>query len=369
MNALPSVTLPGTDITTSRIGFGCNALLGTDRTRRQALELLETAFEMGIRHFDVARSYEAGDSEEVLGVFARDKRDRITITSKFRVNHGGDFHRESASRAWLRRRLRTSPVVLGVRPLLKKVLGRGDAPSASASSPSAAVPAAEPAGVRPPFDIALARQSLETTLRELRTDYLDLFFVHEGEVEDARSDELRAFLAEAKAAGKVRQYGFGSSYGRIRRICEAGATSIPVMQFESSLLYPHVAPVRAFGPRAILTHGAMASLPALRAKIAGSAALAKELRTLLDADPDDTATLSNLLLRFALRENPEGVTLFRSSRPANIRANLNPDRIGRTLPETVWSDLLARLSDEPVGETGTEAGTEKGIAGAEAYRL
>ena len=61
---------------TSRLGFGC-AFLEADTAY-----LLDAAYDAGIRHFDVARSYGRGLNEALLGKFLSRHSD-ATVTTKF----------------------------------------------------------------------------------------------------------------------------------------------------------------------------------------------------------------------------------------------------------------------------------------------
>ena len=65
------------------LGFGCSALTGSNR--KIADRLLQTAFDSGIRHFDVARYYGYGESEKILGAFLKSRRSEVTITTKFGI--------------------------------------------------------------------------------------------------------------------------------------------------------------------------------------------------------------------------------------------------------------------------------------------
>jgi D-threo-aldose 1-dehydrogenase len=65
---IPSAGLGRTGTTTTALGFGCSGIIGSN-TRTESLGLLSTAVELGIRHFDVARSYGSGDAEAILGDF------------------------------------------------------------------------------------------------------------------------------------------------------------------------------------------------------------------------------------------------------------------------------------------------------------
>src|SRR5438105_7640592 len=65
----------------SGIGYGCSQLMA--RTgRAESIRLLEAAFDAGITHFDVARSYGYGEAESALGAFLAGRRDQVTVTTK-----------------------------------------------------------------------------------------------------------------------------------------------------------------------------------------------------------------------------------------------------------------------------------------------
>jgi aryl-alcohol dehydrogenase-like predicted oxidoreductase len=81
---MKTITIPGSSITTTALGFGGSNLLGP-RSRAEGRALLETAFDAGIRHFDVARSYSSGDAESVVGDFLKTRHDQVTLTTKFGI--------------------------------------------------------------------------------------------------------------------------------------------------------------------------------------------------------------------------------------------------------------------------------------------
>ncbi|MDQ6777489.1 MAG: aldo/keto reductase, partial [Actinomycetota bacterium] len=79
------LTLPGTAITTSRLGFGC-AELYREPSSAQRRRLLDSAHHAGIRHFDVAPMYGLGVAERELGAFASQRRDQVVIATKFGIS-------------------------------------------------------------------------------------------------------------------------------------------------------------------------------------------------------------------------------------------------------------------------------------------
>ena len=72
---LPIRELPRTGVVTSAVGFGCAGLFRIpQRSRRR--EVLEAAYDVGIRHFDVAPMYGLGLAEAELGSFLKRRRRR-----------------------------------------------------------------------------------------------------------------------------------------------------------------------------------------------------------------------------------------------------------------------------------------------------
>src|SRR5580698_1578040 len=69
---------------TTRLGFGCGSIMGA-MSRLDSLKLLESAYEAGIRHFDVAPRYGYGEAESCLGEFLQRHPGQITITTKYGI--------------------------------------------------------------------------------------------------------------------------------------------------------------------------------------------------------------------------------------------------------------------------------------------
>jgi aryl-alcohol dehydrogenase-like predicted oxidoreductase len=122
-----------------------------------AIDLVHATLDAGVTFIDTARAY--GESEAVLGKALRGKRDQIVLATKV------GLHRPD-----------------------------GSLPAGSALR-----------------EEMLA--SLETSLRLLQTDWVDLWQIHNVDAAVlARRDELAAIFAEVQASGKVRAVG-GSFYG------------------------------------------------------------------------------------------------------------------------------------------------------------
>ena len=81
---MEQIALGTTGRQTTRLGFGCASIMGATN-RRDSLKLLETAYDAGIRHFDVAPMYGYGEAESCLGEFLQRHPGQITITTKYGI--------------------------------------------------------------------------------------------------------------------------------------------------------------------------------------------------------------------------------------------------------------------------------------------
>src|SRR2546426_6837118 len=156
-------TLGDTSIEVSAVGFGLWTIStgwwGIDDDRR-GIELLRRAFDSGVTFFDTADAYGQGKGETILADALGDVRDRIVIATKF----GYDFYKSMGERD-----------------------GHKELPQDFS-----------------PEHITFA---VEESLRRLRTDYIDVYQIHNPRMWAVRSDELFQTLDKLKAEGKIRCYG------------------------------------------------------------------------------------------------------------------------------------------------------------------
>jgi len=168
----------------SPLGFGCASVMG--RVGRAAgLRAMALAHDLGVMHFDVARSYGFGRAEAVLGEFARGRRDRITIATKFGI---------LAPQLGLKARL--------AMPAMRWLSQRAPSLRAALRRESGRLLAAQH------FDAVQARDSLETSLRELGTDHVDVYLLHDPPpLPPATIGEIEAEMQRLVQQGKVRRWG------------------------------------------------------------------------------------------------------------------------------------------------------------------
>lgn len=125
--------------------------------------VLHRAFDLGINFYDTAHSYMNGRNEEMVGKVFRDKRDKVIIQTKIRVKAS-----EKENRA-----------------------------------------------------------SLETSLKRLQTDYVDVLLAHSlTSSGDVSNDALVEFLRQMKKEGKARFTGFSSHSGMAPLLKEAAKANV-----------------------------------------------------------------------------------------------------------------------------------------------
>lgn len=197
-------------ISLSTLGFGCAPIMGKVG-KSQAMRAMELAFDLGVTHFDVARSYGFGRAEQVVGKFIKGRRDKITVTSKFGVVPPELSLRTKAI-------IPVARAVASMFPQLKSRLKNKSGELLSVRN----------------FDAKYARQCLDKSLLELDTDYIDIYLIHEPDKLMIKNpDELRAFLETSISEGKIRRWGFG--FGTVADFEWASVFGGDLVQFEGNI--------------------------------------------------------------------------------------------------------------------------------------
>ena len=162
--------LGNSGLTVSVVGLGCNNFggrLGADQTRA----VVDAAIDVGVTLLDTAEAYGgSGRSEEVLGAALAGRRDQVVLATKF-GSSGGD-------------------------------MGYG--------------PAAGARGGR-----SYIRRAVENSLRRLRTDYIDLYQIHNPDPVTPVEETIAA-LTELVRAGLVRYIGH-SNFSAVQLAAAAAA--------------------------------------------------------------------------------------------------------------------------------------------------
>lgn len=137
----------------SEVSFGCMSLKA-DNT--DSFKVIERAIDYGINFFDTADLYEFGLNEKLLGKALAGKRHELIIASKV----GNEWNEAKDGWRW-----------------------------------------------NPSKDYIL--KAIDASLTRLGSDYIDLYQLHGGTIEDPIDETIEAFEL-LKEAGKIREYGISS---------------------------------------------------------------------------------------------------------------------------------------------------------------
>ncbi len=293
------------------------------RSRSARRRLLDEAFDAGIRHFDVARMYGLGAAERELGRFARGRRDRLVVATKYGI--------ASSS---LGRRLRRVQGL--IRPLLPLI------PGLRALAQSRAEKLYQPRA----YDAAAARASLEQSLRELGTDYVDLFLLHEPTAGDLQGSDVLEFLESAKREGKLRAWGVAGPAEPTREIRRRLPELAPVVQIPNDAVRRQVEDLDV-AEQAVVTFSALSSaLPAIEGHLRSHPGAARRWSEAVGRDLGGADGLARLLLSYCLRANPAGVVLYSTTRRERLRAAARSVDGDSRAPDSVLDAFLDLVAQE-----------------------
>lgn len=292
------ITLPGTELSSSVLGFGCASLMARIQMS-ESVRLLESAFDAGVTHFDVARSYGYGEAEKAVGAFAATKRDKISITTKFGILPPRRSTSLDVAKAIARKVVALYP---GMRTMLR------DRAASLVSSGR--------------FNVQDARNSIETSLRELNTDYIDILLLHECKVSDLQSEELLDFLETCVKKGSIRYFGIATTLASTQQIIQVDRpVYTSIIQFPSDPLNQNIH--KLSGRSAKLIHSPLGKgLQQIYKYVTSSPAINSQWSDALGADCSDINAIGRLMLGYAIESNPLGIVLFSSVKEQNIRANI-----------------------------------------------
>jgi len=141
------------DLSISRIGFGCMSLKDNQSENEK---ILHQALDSGINYFDTADLYDKGMNEIAVGKALKGKREQVVIATK----GGNQWRKDGSGWNW-----------------------------------------------NPNKDYIL--KCAEESLKRLQTDYIDLYQLHGGTIDDPIDETIEAFEI-LRDQGKIRYYGISS---------------------------------------------------------------------------------------------------------------------------------------------------------------
>lgn len=147
------VTLGRSALSVSEVSLGCMSL---GRDHRENERLIHQALDRGINFLDTADLYERGWNEETVGRAIKDSREEVVLATKV----GNQWRADASGWDW-----------------------------------------------NPRKDYIL--RAVDRSLQRLQTDYIDLYQLHGGTIDDPIDETIEAF-EQLVEAGKIRYYGISS---------------------------------------------------------------------------------------------------------------------------------------------------------------
>lgn len=145
--------LGNSDLWVTELGLGCMSIGTKEKTAR---EIIETALDEGINYFDTADLYDFGENEKIVGAALKEVREKVFIATKV----GNSWKSDRTGWSW--------------------------DPSKS-----------------------YIKEAVKQSLKRLNTDYIDLYQLHGGTIEDSIDETIEAF-EELKSEGFIHYYGISS---------------------------------------------------------------------------------------------------------------------------------------------------------------
>lgn len=296
-----------TDLVSQRLGFGCGRLKG-GQEKANALRLVHTALDLGVRHFDTAPPYGLGASEAVLGEALKGRQEAVTVFTKAGLARPASPGLLQTARAIVK------PLVHRI-PGLRQAVLQGMAQRATP----------------PNFDPGFIARSFETSLRLLQRDRVDGLLLHEPQPHDELTP-LQPLFEHWIANGQL--VAWGSSTGEARsRLVRFGT----VLQYRCPDGGTDALPP---APADIL-HGAVRFMsPAIARQMARDRQLGDRLASLLPPGTEPTEATGSLALAYAMARFPNRL-LFSTNQPQRLATTL--EHVRHITGQAAWRPTMAVL--------------------------
>jgi 1-deoxyxylulose-5-phosphate synthase len=282
---MKSNKLGRSDLFVSEVGFGTMSLPSDDK---EAIKIIHDAMDQGITFFDTADLYEQGRIETVLGKAIKGHRDEVILASKV------GNHWEPGKEGWY-------------------------------WDPSK----------------AYIKEAIKGSLKRLGVDYLDLYQLHGGTLEDPIDETIEAF-EELKGEGLIRWYGISSIRPNVIREYVKRSNIVSVMMQYSlldrrpeeavlDLLYDNQISVIARGPvaKGLLSAKGLERIPSNGYLDYSSNELETTIKALTHALPSEKS-LSHAAIRYVLNHPAVATAIPGASRLEQVIDNRQAAEVNLT---------------------------------------
>jgi aryl-alcohol dehydrogenase-like predicted oxidoreductase len=305
--------LGSTGITVSVLGMGCSQLgsVWHGKSDKESRAAVAAALDRGITFFDTADCYGLGRSERLLGDVVRrmGKRSDVVIATKCGL-------------------LKTPSAAL--RAIRSSVTARNA--STERRRVRATVRRSKRAlATRSEYAPRYIERSVEASLRRLRTDYLDVFFLHSPPRDLIATDRIRDVFHKLKAEGKIRASGLSLRSGD-DAAGRMGGLAVDCIEFEVNLCAS-----RRAGTSALLSEAANAGVGVVGRQPFGSGAL-------FEGSGEDATTVRRASLQSVLMDQRVSVVIPGMTSEAHVRQNVS-DALAESLPPELIDDVRRRICE------------------------
>ena len=288
--------LGSSSLKVSAIGFGCMSL---KQSEKENIQLLQDAIDAGINFFDTADLYDKGANEEIVGKALKEKRKQLIIATKV----GNQWREDGSGWDW--------------NPRKEYIL-----------------------------------QAADKSLKRLQTDYIDLYQLHGGTIEDPIDETIEAFET-LKKQGKILHYGISSIRPNVIReyINRSNITSV-MMQYSLLDRRPEEECI------SLITQNKIGLLS--RGGLAQGLLAGKPAKDYLNHSKEKVDEIASLVKELSNKERSQAQTAIRfvlqqaglSSAVIGIRTRQQLDEVIQTLktPELTMEELNRLKKTAPAGK-------------------
>lgn len=288
------------DLYVSELGLGAMSL-GTDKAK--ATEIVEEALSLDVNYIDTADLYDFGENEEIIGAAIKGKRDQLIIASKA----GNRFTKGQEGWEW--------------DPSKKHI-----------------------------------KQAIKDSLQRMQLDYIDLYQLHGGTIDDPIDETIEAF-EELKQAGLIREYGISSIRPNVIKTFAERSSIVSVMMQYSILdrrpeeylpyLEEQNISVVARGP---VSKGILSDKPLNATKAGNEGYLTytsqelQQIRDLLMQNYGSDHAMIQIALQYCLAHQPVAAVVTGASSVVQLRQNVEAVEKGPLTQQAI--ENIARISKQ-----------------------
>lgn len=243
-------------------------------TEDQAKPIIHEALDLGINYFDTADLYDKGENERVIGKLLKDQRQNIILATKV----GNQWREDGSGWDW-----------------------------------------------NPSKDYI--KTAVKQSLKRLQTDYIDLYQLHGGTIEDPMEEAIEAF-EELQQEGLIRYYGISSiRHNVIREYVDRSKVVSNMMQYSlldrrpEEFALAHLAQHKVgVLVRGGIAKGLLANKTA-RAYLGHEASRVEAVQNLLDQNLTSSQQRTDLALAYCWQHPAVASIVVGASSPMQLRQN------------------------------------------------